>query len=95
MTGSSLPGAVVGQSLLTETQKVRIRSLAETTRFQVFASFSASSTSVGAGDDDDEEEHEEPQFSPMMFAATKVYEKTLMLLAEQGDVVTDEGYGCA
>lgn len=83
---------MLGQSLVTETQKVRIRSLAERTRYQVFSCFSNSSTSVGDGEGDEEDlEHELDE--PLMLEATKVYEKSLMLLAEQNDV-TEEEFMC-
>lgn len=76
---------MVGQSLATETQKVRIRSLAERTRNQIFSTLATPSTSVGDGDDEDPEDAEEP----WMLEATKVYEKSLMLLAEQNDVTVE------
>ncbi|CAG8063718.1 unnamed protein product [Penicillium salamii] len=87
ITGAALPGAVIGQSLATETQKVRIRSLAERTRHQVFSCLATSSASTG--DEDGNEELEEPD-EPWMLEATKVYEKSLMLLAEQSDVTVEE-----
>lgn len=87
VTGDALPGAVIGQSLVTETQKVRIRSLAERTRHQVF---SCLSNSVASGEVGDEEDELDDIDEPWMFEATKVYEKSLMLLAEQDDVA-DEG----
>ncbi|CAG7949128.1 unnamed protein product [Penicillium olsonii] len=85
-TGVALPGAVIGQSLVTETQKVRIRSLAERTRHQVFSLLTSSSTF--AGDEDGDEELDEVD-EPWMLEATKVYEKSLMLLAEQNDVTVE------
>lgn len=85
ITGAALPGAVVGQSLVTETQKVRIRSLAERTRNQIFSYLSSPSTSVGDGDDEDPEDADEP----WMLEATKIYEKSLMLLAEQNDITVE------
>ncbi|OQD83096.1 hypothetical protein PENANT_c018G03014 [Penicillium antarcticum] len=85
LTGAALPGVRIGHSLATETQKVRIRSLAEMTRYEVF-SVLGSSRGVD-GDDDDESEDEE---EPWMLEATRVYEKSLMLLAEQDPGVAGE-----
>ncbi|KAJ5706278.1 hypothetical protein N7536_001967 [Penicillium majusculum] len=88
LTGAVLPGAQPGQSLVTETQKVRIRSLAERTRFQVFSCLATSNERGNAvngyedGDDEDEDSGDEVD-EPWMLEATRVYEKSLMLLAEQ------------
>ncbi|CAI7651730.1 unnamed protein product [Penicillium discolor] len=88
LTGAVLPGAQPGQSLVTETQKVRIRSLAERTRFQVFSCLATSNergnsvNGYGDGDDEDEDSGDEID-EPWMLEATRVYEKSLMLLAEQ------------
>ncbi|KAJ5177435.1 uncharacterized protein N7500_000134 [Penicillium coprophilum] len=92
LTGAVLPGAQLGQSLATETQKVRIRSLAERTRYEVFSCLAKSSERVNAGDgnghgygdgDGDEEDSGDEVDEPWMLEATRVYEKSLMLLAEQ------------
>ncbi|KAJ5807550.1 hypothetical protein N7447_011006 [Penicillium robsamsonii] len=93
LTGAVLPGAQPGQSVATETQKVRIRSLAERTRYQVFSCLAKSDERVdaatasngnanGYGDDEDEDSGDEVD-DPWMLEATRVYEKSLMLLAEQ------------
>ncbi|CAI7640026.1 unnamed protein product [Penicillium palitans] len=86
LTGAVLPGAQPGQSLVTETQKVRIRSLAERTRYQVFSCLATSNergnASNGYGDDEDEDSGDEVD-EPWMLEATRAYEKSLMLLAEQ------------
>ncbi|CAG8903094.1 unnamed protein product [Penicillium egyptiacum] len=95
LTGAVLPGAQTGQSLVTETQKVRIRSLAERTRHQVFsclaksndrgnaaATVSANAHDYVYGDDEDEDSGDEAD-EPWMLEATRLYEKSLMLLAEQ------------
>ncbi|KAJ5606894.1 hypothetical protein N7537_003513 [Penicillium hordei] len=88
LTGAVLPGAQPGQSLVTETQKVRIRSLAERTRYQVFSCLTKSNergnaaNGYGGGDDEDENSGDEVD-DPWMLEATRVYEKSLMLLAEQ------------
>ncbi|KAJ5413417.1 hypothetical protein N7465_005722 [Penicillium sp. CMV-2018d] len=88
LTGAVLPGAQPGQSLVTETQKVRIRSLAERTRYQVFSCLAKSTergnaaNGYGDGDDEDEDSGDEVD-EPWMLEATRVYEKSLMLLAEQ------------
>ncbi|CAI7657752.1 unnamed protein product [Penicillium viridicatum] len=88
LTGAVLPGAQPGQSLVTETQKVRIRSLAERTRYQVFSCLAQSTeggnatNGYGDGDDEDEDSGDEVD-EPWMLEATRVYEKSLMLLAEQ------------
>ena len=92
LTGAVLPGAQLGHSLVTETQKVRIRSLAERTRYEVFSCLEKSNDRVNAagtvsagnyenGDDEDEDSGDEVE--PWMLEATRVYEKSLMLLAEQ------------
>lgn len=70
-----LPGTQDGRSLVTQTQKVRIRSLAESTRSKVF-------TCLVSEEEDGEDEMEQV----WSLAATKVYEATLMLLGDQGDV---------
>lgn len=73
---------------MTETQKVRIRSLAERTRYRVFSCLgSTESTFAGL---DDEEEQEEEINEPWMLEATRVYEKSLMLLAEQDPEIEKE-----
>ncbi|KGO77140.1 hypothetical protein PITC_023820 [Penicillium italicum] len=91
LTEAVLPGAQPGQSLVTETQKVRIRSLAERTRYQVFSCLAKASergnaatvdNGYGYVDDEDEESGDEVD-EPWMLEATRVYEKSLMLLAEQ------------
>jgi len=71
LTHAPLPGSSEARQLVTQTQKVRIRSLAEMTRNKVFSLLSGS-------DDDDLE--------PWLLEATKVYDKTLMLLADHGEV---------
>lgn len=60
--------------------------MAERTRHQVFSCLATSGAS--AGDEDGDEELEEPD-EPWMLEATKVYEKSLMLLAEQNDVTVE------
>ncbi|KAG0153031.1 hypothetical protein PDIDSM_1990 [Penicillium digitatum] len=95
LTGAVLPGAQPGQSLVTETQKVRIRSLAERTRSQLFSCLANSSKrgiaatvnayGYGSGhvDVDDDEDSGDEVDDPWLLEATRVYEKSLMLLAEQ------------
>lgn len=67
---------------------MRIRSLAERTRFQVFSCLATSNERGNAvngyedGDDEDEDSGDEID-EPWMLEATRVYEKSLMLLAEQ------------
>ncbi|KAJ5707976.1 hypothetical protein N7488_007777 [Penicillium malachiteum] len=58
-TQEPLPGVVEGQSLATQTQQVRMRSLAEATRFKVFqvASFSSSDDSIEVEEERNEGEH--------------------------------------
>jgi hypothetical protein len=70
---------------------VRIRSLAERTRYQVFSCL-GSTESTSAGVDDGEEQEEEIN-EPWMLEAAKVYEKSLMLLAEQ-DPDVEEEFSC-
>ncbi|KAJ5979938.1 hypothetical protein N7481_007236 [Penicillium waksmanii] len=65
-----------GPVLVTQTQKVRIRSLAETTRYKVFSV-------LPVGEDDEEGEEEEGAGEqPWVLEATRVYDRTLMLLAD-------------
>lgn len=74
---------------------MRIRSLAERTRYQVFSCLAKSNKSVNAaatvsangygygdGDDEDEDSGDEVD-EPWMLEAARVYEKSLMLVAEQ------------
>ncbi|KAJ5121147.1 uncharacterized protein N7515_009108 [Penicillium bovifimosum] len=89
--GLVLPGAQPGQSLATETQKVRIRSLAERTRYEVFSCLGRSSGKVADGDGWDEEDSGDEVDEPWMLEATRVYEKCLMLLAEQDPEGESEG----
>ncbi|CAG7944097.1 unnamed protein product [Penicillium nalgiovense] len=104
LTGAALLGARTGQSLVTETQKVRIRSLAERTRHQVFSclaklndrgnagAVNANGYGYGYEDDEDQDSGDEVD-EPWMLEATRVYEKSLMLLAEQdpsGEAGMDE-----
>lgn len=63
-----------GPVLVTQTQKVRIRSLAETTRYKVF--------SVLPVGDEEEEGEEGAGEQPWVLEATRVYDRTLMLLAD-------------
>ncbi|KAJ5355740.1 hypothetical protein N7517_010349 [Penicillium concentricum] len=103
LTGAVLPGVQPGQSLATETQKVRIRSLAERTRYQVFSCLAKSNERVNAatvsnghgndygyGDGDEDEDSGDEVDEPWMLEATRVYEKSLMLLAEQDPDVEGE-----
>lgn len=76
LSRTPLPGTQSGRSLVTQTQKVRMRSLAESTRSKVFSC-------LVSEDEDGEDEEMEQVWS---LAATKVYEATLMLLGDQGDV---------
>jgi hypothetical protein len=66
------------------------------TRYEVFSALGGSSREItgdGEGDYDDEGEDDE---EPWMLEATRVYEKSLMLLAEQDPgVAGDDGdVGC-
>lgn len=74
LTQLPLHGAVEGRPFVTQTQKVRIRSLAEMTRSRIFACLP----------DPDEGEDEEVE-QPWVVEATRVYDRTLMLLADQGE----------
>ncbi|OQE29684.1 hypothetical protein PENSTE_c002G09161 [Penicillium steckii] len=77
LTGAPLLEAGAGNSerrpLVTQTQKVRIRSLAETTRLKVFSVVGEDAE----GDDDAE---------GWVLEATKVYDGVLMLLGDSGDM---------
>lgn len=77
LASASASGQERPRSLVTQTQKVRIRSLAETTRYKVF--------SVLPGEDEEGEEGEGEQ--AWVLEATRVYDRTLMLLADsEGDL---------
>ncbi|KAJ5580167.1 uncharacterized protein N7459_006152 [Penicillium hispanicum] len=78
LTESALPGADSGRPLVTQTQKVRIRSLAETTRNQIFLLL----PDPDEGDGGDENENESADEQPWLMEATRVYDRTLMLLAD-------------
>ncbi|CAI7638707.1 unnamed protein product [Penicillium glandicola] len=106
LTGAVLPGAQPGQSLATETQKVRIRSLAERTRYAVFSCLAKSDNRVndasvnangyGYGNGDEDEDSGDEVDEPWMLEATQVYEKSLMLLAEQDpDVEGVDEFSCS
>ncbi|KAJ5180817.1 hypothetical protein N7492_004027 [Penicillium capsulatum] len=75
LTGAPLPGTQSGRSLVTQTQKVRIQSLAESTRSKVFCCLI-----------NEDEDGEDDAMGAWSLAATKVYEATLMLLGDQGDI---------
>ncbi|KAJ5895552.1 Ribosomal RNA-processing protein 7 [Penicillium taxi] len=77
-SGAPLPGSQT-RPLVTQTQKVRIRSLAETTRAAVFASLSSNEDLDGS--DEENEETAQPE-KPWLMEATRVYDQTLMLLAD-------------
>lgn len=66
---------------------MRIRSLAERTRYAIFSCLeksnqTANPTAYGNGDWGDEDSTDEVD-EPWMLEAARVYEKSLMLLAEQ------------
>lgn len=83
LTHAPLPGAQEGRSLVTQTQKVRIRSLAETTRNSVFLCLPGPDWN-GSEDGDGDGEGEEEVMQPWVLEATRIYDRTLMLLADQG-----------
>ncbi|KAJ5558080.1 hypothetical protein N7535_009570 [Penicillium sp. DV-2018c] len=94
--GLVLPGATPGQSLATKTQKVRIRSLAERTRYEVFSCLGRASEKAqvnrdGVWEDEDDADEGDEVDEPWMLEATRVYEKCLMLLAEQDPEGEGEG----
>ncbi|KAJ5273904.1 hypothetical protein N7478_009029 [Penicillium angulare] len=99
-THTPLPGIVDGRPLVTQTQKVRIRSLAEGTRTRIFSCLNEAESNDKNGyvngngngkvdeseensDIDDDAAHVSAQ--PWLMEAAGVYDKTLMLLADQGD----------
>lgn len=75
LTRAPLRGNVDDRPLVTQTQKVRIRSLAEMTRNKIFACLP----------DFDEGEDEQAEEQAWVLEATRVYDRTLMLLADQGE----------
>ncbi|KAJ6015795.1 hypothetical protein N7540_010386 [Penicillium herquei] len=74
-THEPLPGVAAGQPLVTQTQQVRMRSLAEATRSKVFQ---VSSSLIDSDDSGDEEDVDGSR--SLMMALTYIYERTLMLL---------------
>ncbi|KAJ5730998.1 uncharacterized protein N7483_005506 [Penicillium malachiteum] len=72
-TQEPLPGVVAGQPIVTQTQQVRMRSLAEETRSAVFLAFS-----LNDSDNSDEEEGNVNQ--SVLMPLTYIYEKTLTSL---------------
>lgn len=81
VTGESLVEGQDRRPLVTQTQKVRIRSLAETTRYKVFSVLPGEDEE---GDGDGEEGEGEQAW---VLEATRVYDRTLMLLADsEGDL---------
>ncbi|KAJ5481032.1 hypothetical protein N7539_006926 [Penicillium diatomitis] len=83
-----LPGASPHHPLVTQTQKVRIRSIAEITRTNLFAMMPGPREDEMNEDDDDadqKDDWDEPEMPVWMMQASKVYERVLMLLGDQGD----------
>lgn len=78
LTHSPLHGAVQGRPFVTQTQKVRIRSLAEMTRNKLFACLPDPDEGQDAPEPDEEVDQ------PWLIEATRVYDRTLMLLADRG-----------
>lgn len=72
LTNEPIPGAGDRWQTVTQTQKVRIRSLAEMTRNKLFSMLP----------DDEDEDVEQP----WLIEVTRVYDRTLMLLADEGGV---------
>jgi hypothetical protein len=66
------------------------------TRYEVFSALGASNQEVTGDGDDDYDDDVEDDDEPWMLEATQVYEKSLMLLAEQDPgVAGDDGdVGC-
>ncbi|KAJ5108709.1 hypothetical protein N7456_005384 [Penicillium angulare] len=97
-THHRLPGMVGDRPLVTQTQKVRIRSLAEGTRTRIFSCLNESESNDKNGyidrdgkvdeseeNSDIEDDDANVSAQPWMMEAANVYDKTLMLLADQGD----------
>lgn len=85
VSGAPLPGST--RPLVTQTQKVRIRSLAENTRHRVFSSLPSDEEEIeedgeGDGDDSGDGGGTEMERQPWLLEATRVYDRTLMLLAD-------------
>lgn len=72
LTNEPIPGARDRWQTVTQTQKVRIRSLAEMTRNKLFSM-------LPDYEDEDVEQ-------PWLIEVTRVYDRTLMLLADEGGV---------
>ncbi|KAJ5096297.1 hypothetical protein NUU61_005653 [Penicillium alfredii] len=84
LTGLPLPALPSNRPLVTETQKVRIRSLAETTRSEVFSYLSNPDERTAPDVDLDDFDSGDLE-TPWMLEATRIYDKTLMLLGDQGE----------
>ncbi|EPS30910.1 hypothetical protein PDE_05863 [Penicillium oxalicum 114-2] len=90
-----IPGASPAHPLVTQTQKVRIRSIAETTRSNFFTLMPEPRDEDGDGGgkgEGEEEDWEEPEMPAWMMQASKVYERVLMLLGDQGDPNETEAF---
>jgi hypothetical protein len=83
LSHTPLPGATPDHPFVTQTQKVRIRSIAETTRSNLFGMIPEPPEDEAGYDGYDD--WEEPEMPPWMMQATRVYERVLMLLGDQGD----------
>lgn len=90
---SPLPGANPEHPFVTQTQKVRIRSIAETTRSELFAMMPQSRDDEDEDGNDGYDDWKEPEIPPWMMQATRVYERVLMLLGDQGDPNETGGFG--
>ncbi|KAJ5893026.1 hypothetical protein N7504_009717 [Penicillium tannophilum] len=92
VTKEPIPGAAADRPLVTQTQKVRIRSLAEMTRYKIFSCLESSGSSSfselnenGNVVYDDEPLGADTPMQPWLMEAARVYDQTLMLLADQGE----------
>ncbi|KAJ5698210.1 hypothetical protein N7462_000215 [Penicillium macrosclerotiorum] len=81
ITGSFLPGYRAGHPLLTQTQRVRIRSLAEQTRYKVISFVQRSSEENDQNSEicDDESESDDAEGQQWLLNASYVFNDVLML----------------
>ncbi|CEJ55165.1 hypothetical protein PMG11_01439 [Penicillium brasilianum] len=77
-----LPGADTHRPFVTQTQKVRIRSIAESTRTKLFSMMPQSQDDEDEDGEEESDDWEEPEMPPWMMQATRIYERVLMLLGD-------------
>jgi hypothetical protein len=77
-----LPGADTDRPFVTQTQKVRIRSIAESTRTKLFSMMPQAQDDEDEDAEEESDDWEEPEMPRWMMQATRIYERVLMLLGD-------------